>query len=185
MITVYPHPLAAFSYTPQPVDILNPWVQFINNSYDKYPIAYWYWNFGDGKDSLSNEKNPSHLYGDTGTYCATLVVVDEHGCIDTAVNCLVVGPDFTLYIPNAFSPNGDGMNDVFEPKGSYIKNFEMYIFDRWGMELYHTTDIFKGWNGTTKGSNTICQEDTYVYTINVTDTRGNIHKYVGNVNLIK
>ncbi len=165
------------------MDIANPEVQFTDNSSGKYPIAEWYWQLGDG--STSSDKDPSHTYGDTGTYCATLVITDIHGCVDTATNCLVVSPLFTLYIPDAFSPNGDGVNDVFMPKGTYIKDFEMYIYDRWGMQLFHSDNIMNGWNGTVRGGNTICQEDTYVYQIFVTDTRDNKHAYNGSVTLIK
>jgi gliding motility-associated-like protein len=61
----------------------------------------------------------------------------------------------------------------------------MYIFDRWGMQLYHTTDITKGWNGTVGGGSTVAQEDTYEYKIKVTDAQNKEHAYVGNVTLIK
>ncbi len=185
LITVYPSPIAAFSYSPQPINITEPVVQFTDNSSSKYPLIYWNWSFGDGADSTSSLENPTHQYGDTGTYCATLVIMDEHGCVDSSTYCLVVNPLFTLYIPDAFSPNGDGLNDVFMPKGSYIKDYEMYIFDRWGMKLFYTNNIMNGWDGTVHGGSTISQEDTYIYQINVTDTQGNKHSYNGKVTLIK
>ena len=184
MVTVYPSPKAGFTYAPQPVDIMNPMVQFTSDSWGKYPIVYWNWIFGDGTES-GVSLNPSHTYGDTGTYCATLIVVDQHGCTDSVTNCLVVNPYFTFYIPDAFSPNDDGINDVFLPKGSYIKDYEMYIFDRWGMKLFHSNDFSNGWNGKVGNNTTVCQEDTYVYLINVTDTKGNKHSYTGKVSLIK
>ncbi len=185
MVTVYSKPNASFTYAPQPVDMLNPTVQFTYNGNSKYPLAYWDWTFGDGKDSTSGLMNPIHTYSDTGTFCASLVVMDSHGCVDTATNCIVVGPDFTFYIPDAFSPNDDGINDVFLPKGNYIKDFEMYIFDRWGMKLFYSGSLSDGWNGKVGNHSTVCQEDTYVYLINVTDTRGNKHSYTGKVNLVK
>jgi len=111
--------------------------------------------------------------------------MDSHGCTDTATNCLVINPVFTLYIPSGFSPNGDGKNDVFQPVGKFIKSFEMYIFDRWGMQVYHTTDITKGWNGSVKGGSSIAQEDSYEYKISVTDSQNKEHSYTGQINLIK
>ncbi len=111
--------------------------------------------------------------------------MDIHGCVDSATNCLIVDPLYTLYIPDAFTPNNDGINDVFMAKGTYIKDFEMYIFDRWGMKLFHASDIMDGWNGKVNNGSTICQEDTYVYLINVTDTKGNKHSYNGKVTLLK
>ncbi len=185
MVNVYANPNANFTYSPQPVDILAPTVQFTNTTSDKYSIIYWNWSFGDGADSTSILENPTHTYADTGTYCATLKVMDIHGCEASYTNCIEVNPVFTFYIPDAFSPNGDGINDVFMPKGSFIKDYEMYIFDRWGMKLFYSNDIFNGWPGTVGKGTGICQEDTYVYLINVTDTQGVKHSYTGKVTLIK
>lgn len=185
MITVFTRPKAAFTLSPQPTNILNPTIQFTDQSTDAYSLIYWTWNFGDGADSTSNLENPSHTYQDTGTYCANLIVMDIHGCTDTATNCLAIGPAYSIYIPSAFTPNGDGRNETFQPKGQYIQNFEMYIFDRWGMKLYHTNDITKGWNGTVNGGSLVAQEDTYVYMINITDSQGIAHHYVGRVSLLK
>jgi gliding motility-associated-like protein len=185
MITVFSHPNAAFTVSPQPATILNPTIQFTDVSTDPYGLIYWSWNFGDLTDSTSIIPNPSHTYQDTGSYCARLAVMDSHGCTDTATNCLVIDPIFNFYIPSAFSPNGDGKNPTFQPKGQYIKSFEMYIFDRWGMLLCHTTDLSHGWDGTIKGGSTIAQEDTYVYKILVTDSRNKQHSFVGNVTLLK
>jgi gliding motility-associated-like protein len=164
---------------------MNPTVQFTDESTDAYNIIYRLWTFGDWEDSTSALMNPTHTYLDTGIYCASLVIMDMHGCKDTATECLDIEPFPTLYIPDAFTPNGDGLNDVFTAKGRYIKAFDMYIFDRWGMQLYHTNSIDEGWNGTVNGGSTIAQEDTYVYLINVTDAMNNTHKYIGRVTLIK
>ncbi len=185
MINVYSNPVANFIYTPNPVTILTPQVQFTDKSTDQYGISDWQWTFGDHTDSVSYLRNPSHTYLDTGIYCARLEVMNIHGCVDTITNCIDVQPLYTFYIPDAFSPNDDGINDVFTPKGTYVKDYEMYIFDRWGMQLFHTTDLMNGWNGTVKGGSTICQEDTYVYLINVTDVMYNKHSYTGKVTLIK
>jgi large repetitive protein len=187
IITVYPAPVAAFTMSPQPTTILSPTIQFTNTSTGAYPITYWFWNFGDGSsDTVSNiTQNPTHTYADTGTYCAQLATMDEHGCTDTTTNCLIIEPIFTLYIPSAFTPNGGGLNETFMAKGVYVKTFSMDIFDRWGEHLYHTDDINAGWNGTAKGGSTVCQEDIYVYKILATDMENNQHSYIGSVTLIK
>jgi len=182
-ITVYTNPKANFAATPQPTTILQPTIQFTDKSTDAYGVAEWNWIFGDASDSGSQSQNTSHTYTDTGTYCANLVVMNTHGCTDSVTNCLVINPIFTLCIPSAFTPNGDGLNEIFIPKGCYIKSFEMYIFDRWGIELFHSLNINNGWNGTYK--NTICQEDAYVYVINVYDSGNTKHNYTGTVNLLR
>jgi gliding motility-associated-like protein len=185
MITVFSKPVANFIYSPQSINILNPTVQFTDESTDAYGIAYRFWTFGDATDSISNLKKPSHTYQDTGFFCPQLIVENIKGCVDTTRQCLEVDPIFTLYIPSAFSPNGDGIDDTYEPKGVYVKSFEMYIFDRWGMELYHTTDIYQGWNGTVHGGSTISQEDSYVYKITATDWWDVQHSYIGEFTLVK
>ncbi len=184
-ITVYSHPVAAFTMSPQPTTILESTIQFTDQSTDNYGLVYWIWNFGEQGDTTSYLRNPAHTYSDTGTYCPSLVVMNQHGCVDTTINCLVIDPIYTLYIPDAFTPNGNGINEIFMAKGNDIKTFEMYIFDRWGMQLYHGTDINDGWNGTAKSNGVICQEDTYVYLINATDHKNIKHTYIGKVNLIK
>ncbi len=184
LIHVYGKPQTSFTYSPQPVSILTPTVDFKDNTKDNYGIAYRWWYFGDGSDSVSHSVNAVHTYHDTGRYCIELIDMNEKGCADTVTNCLVIEPEYSLYIPSAFSPNGDGINDVFKPVGEYLTDFDMYIFDRWGEEIYHTTDITKGWDGTVHGG-TVSQEDTYIYKITVTDAQHNQHSYIGNVTLIK
>lgn len=186
MITVYSFPVPSFVMGPQPTTIMDPNMQFGDNSTDEYgPISTWYWNFNDPKSTeTSRTKNASHTYSDTGTYCVTLTVSNMYGCKDSITECLVISNNYTLYIPDAFSPNGDGMNDVFQPKGGAIAEFQMDIFDRWGTMLYSTKDINKGWDGST-GGGLILQADTYVYLINVTDNFKKTHSYMGKVTLIK
>ena len=186
-IKVYSSPNANFSVSPQPTTIMSPTIQFTDKSTDTYGIVYWNWNFGDNKDSLLGvSENPSHTYSDTGTFCVKLGVENIHGCTDTMTDCLIISPLFTLYIPSAFTPaDVNGLNTIFMAKGNDIKSFEMYIFDRWGMQLFHSTDINNGWNGTVKGGNSVCQEDTYVYIIKATDSKNVDHSYTGTVTLLK
>jgi gliding motility-associated-like protein len=184
MITVYNNPTAAFTVSPQPTTIFQPTIAFTDKSTDPYGIVSWLWNFEDPlNDTASNLQNPAHTYQDTGIYCPMLTVTNIHGCKDSITECLVISPQYTLYIPDAFTPNGDGKDDIFLPRGEYIATFDMYIFDRWGMKLFHSTDLYSGWDGTVNGR--ICQEDTYVYLINVTDNLGKKHSYIGKVTLIK
>jgi len=187
-ITVYDHPHADFSMSPQPTDILNPTIYFTDKSTDPYGIKSWYWpTFGDNSDSTSIKQNPVHTYADTGSYCATLVVTNIHGCKDSTTQCLEINPYWTLYIPNAFTPQGDGINETFNAKGVGIKKYEMWIFDRWGMQLFYTNSLYKGWDGKVQNgsSHEICQEDTYVYLIEATDCFYKEHKYIGRVTIIK
>ena len=92
-------------------------------------------------------------------------------------------PDYAIYIPNAFTPDGNGVNDVFQPKGVGIneEEYKMFIFDRWG-EIVFTSDNFrKGWDGKVKGSGAIAEEGVYVYKLLVMDMNGTTHEYIGHV----
>ncbi|HSY75220.1 MAG TPA: PKD domain-containing protein [Bacteroidia bacterium] len=185
LITVYSHPQADFSYSPNTITEMDPLVQFTDLSKDAYGINAWYWTFGDSYNS--SLQNPTHSYSDTGRFCTTLKVTNKHGCTDTITECLDIQPIFTIYIPNAFTPDANGLNDIFTAKGVGIKTFEMWIFDRWGQQLYYTTNIYTGWDGKVQGgtSGQIVQEDTYVYLIEVIDIFNKPHKYLGKVSVIK
>jgi gliding motility-associated-like protein len=91
-----------------------------------------------------------------------------------------------MYIPNTFTPNGDGINDLFMPKGMGFRpeSFEMLIFDRWGTMIYKTIDIYKGWDGTIKG--TPIQNDVYIYKVKcLTSVRGARKEFAGHITLMK
>jgi gliding motility-associated-like protein len=181
MINVYGKPIAAFTTSATVVDLYDPVVQFTSTSTSPGDsIVSYSWIF---TDSAAMGPNVTRTFSDTGTYCGTLKVTNSHGCVDSTEQCVVVEANFTLYIPDAFSPNGNGLNDVFKPKGMYIQNYDMYIFDRWGLLLFHTNDLTKGWDGTTNKH--VCQEDTYVYLIKINDTQGKKHSYLGKVSLLK
>jgi gliding motility-associated-like protein len=184
MITVYPNPVASFT-APASVSIINPVVTFTDASTN---AASWNWNFGDpaaGIDSVSNVQNPVHTFSIEGTYCATLTVTSANGCISSTSNCVVVDPEFTFYIPNAFSPNGDGINDEFFGKGEYIIDYEMSIFDRWGNLIFFADDINKHWDGKANHGAQMAQQDVYVYVVKIKDHKNVKHKYVGTVTIVK
>jgi len=186
MITIYPQPVAQFVFGPQPTTTENPTINFTDLSVDG---TTWSWDFGDPgnlyEPNSSSQTNPSHTYGDTGTYCVTLTVQSPGGCSDITTNCLVIEPEYTFYIPNGFTPNGDGLNPVFAPKGQNIEEFTMRIYDRWGNMIFRSTAVNEGWDGKVQGKADIAQQDVYVYTIDVKDNLGKRHKYTGTVTIVK
>lgn len=110
-----------------------------------------------------------------------LLIAGITGCTKNKdTNC----PQYTIYIPNSFSPNGDNKNDVFVAKCDHIVDYEMQIFDKNGDKLYDSKDLNNGWDGTNNGGNA-CPSGIYVYLIKVTDQCGNKHTYTGNLTLIR
>lgn len=91
----------------------------------------------------------------------------------------------TLYIPNSFTPNGDGLNDTFGAKGTELFNYQMSIYDANGSQIFHCSDFSVQWDGKAQGSSSICPEGVYEYKIVVTDACQTTHTYMGNVALIK
>lgn len=89
----------------------------------------------------------------------------------------------TIYVPNTFTPNGDALNDIFMAKGTLVREFHMYVFDRWGQLVFKSDDINKGWDGSYKGS--MAPIDTYVYKIIATDYFNKEQTFVGHVNLVR
>ncbi len=92
---------------------------------------------------------------------------------------------FAFYIPNAFSPNGDGVNDEFYGKGESIMEFEMSIYDRSSSLIFYSNNINNHWNGSTNKRNGIANSDVYVYIVQIRDNKNQRHKYIGSVTLVK
>jgi len=146
--TVLESPTANFSYSPSTVEEFEE-VQFENLSNGATNYKY---TFGDGDSSLVT--NPTHIYELTGTYTIGQYVSNAQNCADTMYQTIVINEKENLLIPNAFTPNGNGNNDVFKPmtRGllSDVNNYHLMIFDRWGKLLFESYDIDEGWDGTFK-----------------------------------
>jgi gliding motility-associated-like protein len=99
----------------------------------------------------------------TRNSCYVIETVNEYGCKAKDQMCIDVTRDFGIYIPNVFSPNGDGINDEFLVFGYNISEFYIEIFDRWGEFIFNSKDISNGWKGTYK--NKICQDGMYIYKV--------------------
>ena len=179
LIHVYPNPDASFSYHPQRVSIQDPIVKFYDNSFGY--IDHWFWDFGDG--TSSDLANNIHTYSDTGAYQIILTVTTDHGCVDSTFGEVIVTPDNTLFIPNAFTPNHDGHNDVFTAYGTNIIEFHMDIYTRWGELIFTTDNISQGWDGTFKGD--IVQTGVYNLIIRYKDINGNKHSHYGRVSVLR
>lgn len=170
---------ANFAMENRELSIFDPTVKLTNQSLN-YSTSYW--TFGDGNNST--QTHPIYQYLAEGTYLITLVVNNANNCPDTTSEYVIVNPEFTFYLPNAFSPDGDGKNDVFFGKGDNIDEFELLIFNRWGENIFASQNINNAWDGTYK--NEPAKPDVYVYKVKIKDSvKGNWHYYDGHVTLVK
>lgn len=180
-VTVLNAPDAGISPGTQLLTTLDPTTVFSNQTTG----GSWYFiAFGDGDTMSTASFGPyAHTYDSVGIYTVMLISWGSDGCVDTAWSQLRVEDPTTLYVPNAFTPNGDGNNDVFMVYGINVSEFDLLVFDRWGNLLFETHDMSHGWNGTYKDEK--CQQDVYVWRLNYTDIFGNRYKRIGHVSLVR
>tara|TARA_B110000003_G_scaffold168666_1_gene168586 strand:- start:4554 stop:11519 length:6966 start_codon:yes stop_codon:yes gene_type:complete len=144
----------------------------------------WQWNFGDG--TIAFDSIAMHSYQDTGTFNVLLTITTDYNCIDTLIKQVRID-EYELFIPSAFTPNSlnDNINNIFTPYGIGVSEFTMQIFSRWGGLIYETNNLLNGWNGKFNNNGKDIQSGVYVYYVKVKDVFGRIHKYEGQVNLIR
>lgn len=179
-IKVHPSPLADFSVNPDSAFIIHPVFSFYNLSEN---ATYYEWNFGDNSSLVVNVQNPVHTYSDTGVYNVSLLVKNDFGCSDTALKIIKVKDEFAIYIPNAFTPNGDNINPTFGANGVGIVEFEMLIYNRWGELIFTSENINTQWDGTYQGAES--PQGVYVYMINVKSISGRTYNFTGHFTLIR
>ena len=187
MIEVYPHPTADFIASPTETMETDPTIQFTDRSSG---ATQWRWTFGD-YEGATGVKDTSHTYKASGTYDVWLYVANQYNCVDSIDKEIIIRPEWTFYVPNAFTPNNNGLNDGFIAYATNVTDFEMWVFDRWGNLIYHCNDPNKPcgpWNGiVTNGisSGRPAQQDVYVWKINLKDIFNKKHHYIGHVTLVK
>ena len=182
---------AAFIIT-NSVDIFNgsfeltPRNPTVNQNFEitLHPTSLWNLDFAglSSGETLRDTTNVLH-YSEYGWYYVNYFLVSNNGCKVTVKYDFFLTDFMTLYFPNTFTPNADGINDIYQASGTLVKEFSMQIYDRWGEKLFSTDDLYKGWNGTYKGAP--CKEDAYIYKALAKDYFGKAYNYVGHINLVR
>jgi gliding motility-associated-like protein len=178
-ITVWPTPKAVFNISPPSALVTNPVISFSNLSIGADSCK---WAFADLGVSDICDPEP-FTFVDTGAFVVSLIASNSFGCADTTYRTVYIEPDYVLYIPNSFTPNADEVNDLFVAKGSFIMDYEMTIYDRWGGVIYETKDINLPWNGGYKNSSRLMPTGLYVYVIKVKATNKKTYYYRGALSL--
>ncbi|WP_317897919.1 gliding motility-associated C-terminal domain-containing protein [Aurantibacillus circumpalustris] len=196
-ITSFPSPNSEVTWSPEP-PTTNDEIVFYPSSKTE-PMTSYNWSFlggftpGDTNTTSSPSvnytvdiKNPTRKYPSYGEYPVVLVSTNQHGCIDTVFSIVKVIDELQIFIPNSFTPNDDGVNDIFIPKGTGMKveGYTLDIFNRAGINVFTTKDINHGWNGKVGGQ--FAKDATYIYLIRVVGLNGEGRKeYTGYVTIIK
>ena len=168
-VNVRPKPTADFDYSPvKPVENIDNVFFTSTSTGDKLDI--WSWFIENKNGAISFAKSTNYFFENVGTFPVALAVRNEWGCWDTIIKPVIIGGDFNMFVPQVFTPNGDGLNEYFQPKGSGFTTYELTIFDRWGQKLFRTNSFETGWDGNFRGS--LCTDDVYAWQINAEKTNG-------------
>jgi gliding motility-associated-like protein len=178
-----PIPTAGFVISPENPSLFEPLVTFTESS--SLDVVSWNWYFGSEGTDVGQEVYYS--FTSEGVYPITLIVTNQYGCKDTAYGEVTVNPAFYIYIPNAFTPDEDGLNDQWFINGIGIdkENFSVRIYSRWGNLVYASEDPNFKWNGGYGNNGKPIKSDAYVYSINLRDVMGKEYSYKGNLSLMK
>ena len=170
----------SFAYTTYGLYSINDPIQFTNTANGDYVSVAW--NFGDG--IFSTEENPIHTYVLEGEYVVTQTVTYPLGCIKTNIITLIITKGYKLIIPNGFTANSDGINDVFKPEFEGLEDISLQIYDTWGNVIYSEKEAtIVGWDGKING--TPAENGNYYYKVTGTTFYGAVIEKNGPFTLIK
>lgn len=177
-------PVVNFTATPTTTTVFEPDVTFFNLTENSTQV---FWDFG--QYGTSEEQNPEVSINVLGAYPVCLTAWNDLGCETTACLDYIVTDAFYVYIPNAFTPDNDGINDVFSVQGTNIASdgFDLKIYNRWGEVVFETTDPQAHWMGEGSSSREYySQDEVYVYRAAIKDQlSGNSYDFNGFVVLVR
>lgn len=183
VVTVIPTPTADFMFSPTGVIKPNGIVAFRDISINGGGAL---WNFDDPSSGVNDSSTfmfPTHVYTAPGYYCTSLVSLNAT-CVDTVTKCITVTGDGIISIPNVFTPNGDGINDLFFIYTEGFKKLRCTIYDRWGLKMAEWDTIFGGWDGRTT-SGMVASDGVYYYTMQATAVNDKVTEQQGFLQLLK
>ena len=173
-IVIYPLPKADFILSPETPDIFTPEIIGMNTSYGADSVRY---ILSDGSTFFT--PNFAHRFLDSGNYEIKQWVSTQFGCLDSITKELYVNFAYHLYVPNAYTPNADALNDGFKPVALGLKSYELEIYNRWGEKIFVSSDLEPAWMGTD------AETGYYFYQIKAFDFTGLVHYYTGVVHLLR
>ena len=178
-IKIHSLPYADFKANKLFTSEISPEINFYN--YSEGAISF-SWDFDNG--DYSSVENPVYIFNDIGSYNVSLIAVNDVGCSSEIIKTVKVNPAYNCFIPNTFTPDGDGINDVFLAKGKRINSINMQVFDRWGGVVFESSNINLGWDGNSYTGEKL-DSGIYLYHITVYDLNGRLWVYNGELKLMR
>ncbi|MFM7729611.1 MAG: PKD domain-containing protein, partial [Flavobacteriales bacterium] len=166
LVVAFPVPFALFTMDPDSTSILESEITFLEQSMG---ATQWRWDFGDGNFGVF--QNAVHRYYEHGYYPVTLTVWNQFGCPSKAINYLKIEDVFLVYVPNAFTPDADGTNDLFFPEVNakqLIESYKFQVYDRWGTIVFETDDPDMPWIGNVRGGDYYAEDGIYTWQVFIT-----------------
>src|SRR5690606_24388929 len=176
-ITAYARPQALFDWLPVQPSLDDNRVNFNNMSSG---AEAWIWNFND--KSSSNEQNPTYIFTDTGLKRISLIAISNQNCRDTFEGSFVLRANYKLFIPTAFSPDGNTDNEFWVPYASGVSDISFSIWSRWGEKIY-SGDLNHPWDGKYKGIPV--EQGVYIYQLEVRTLQGERYYLNGSISLLR
>lgn len=179
-ITVHGKPIADFIQKPKNISLNENTGTFENTSVNGVSFT---WNLDESL--ISKDRDFTHQFFDTGCYVLQLVAINTYSCSDTTNRNICVTEGFNFWAPNAFSPDNDGINDYFIPKGTGWMDgtYSLEIINRWGVTVFKTKDILAAWDGKVGG--TKATDDIYIWKVYLKDIFDDEHELTGHVLIMR
>jgi gliding motility-associated-like protein len=182
LVEIQAPPIAGFNFDPANPSNFNPEVNFFDQSAN---AVHWDW-YLNGR-LIAQQPDFTYSMPDTGIQEITLIITHPEKCQDTLTQYVDVEPKVTFFLPNAFTPNEDTVNDYFQGTGITrgVTNFRMEIWNRFGDLVYETTDIEEPWNGRVNNSGRFAQNGVYICVVTFTEPRGKRFEHRGYATLLR
>lgn len=174
LIQIYPAAEINYTISPQVTNLMNSNVVFQNITPN---CASQVWDLGTL--GTSNAAIYKYTFEDVGTYYVGLSVITEDGCVEEITDSVIVEENYVVFTPTSFTPNGDGLNDVFMPVAGGVEDFKLEIYNRWGKVVYSTSNINQPWDGTGN------IQDNYIWKVYVKDNTGANREMMGSITLLR
>lgn len=175
------------------VNVIQPVADFnmiSSLTFEDLPVAFqnlstgsvsYEWDFGDGQ--RSELTHPTNVYDLPGQYVVTLIATNELGCTDTISKIITIQEEYWVYVPNTFTPDGNEFNNTFTASTIKIKELTIWIYNRWGENVFKSNEVNFVWDGTFKGF--LVPDGTYTYKIRYVTNSGIEETIVGHINVLR